>query len=141
LTTIAPGAVSRAVARFQLSMPKVIGIGFAVFVITTLGVMAGLSLLPSYLSTIFSLMIFILLLLGYVFGRVALQVSFGKQLQKKFLSAGRQSETLALLLGAVIWTIFLSIPYLWIFAVLALISASLGLVLTARSGNNWQKAA
>ena len=84
-------------------------------------------------------MILILLMLGYVFGRVALQVSIGKQLQKRFLSEKKQSETMAILIGVIVWTLFLSIPYLWIFALLTLLSASLGLVLTARSTNGWQK--
>lgn len=138
-TTLAPGAVSRAIARFQLSTLKVIAIGFAGFVLTTIAVIASLSFLPNYLSAIISLMGFVLLMLGYVFGRVALQVSIGKQLQKRFLSEKKQSETVAILIGVIVWTMFLSIPYLWIFALLTLLSASLGLVLTARSTNSWQK--
>ncbi len=141
LTTLAPGAVSRAITRFQLSTLKVFAIGFAAFWVTTLGIFIGLKLFPNYLTAIAGLMAFVLLMLGYVFGRVALQVSVGKQLQKRFLPDSKHSETLALLLGALIWTFFLSIPYLWIFALIALIAASLGLVLTARSTNNWQKAA
>ena len=139
-TTIAPGAVSRAITRFQLSTLKVIALGFAGFVITTIGVISGLSLLPNYLSAIISLMAFILLMLGYVFGRVALQVSLGKKLQKRFLPESKQSETLAILIGVVVWTIFLSIPFIWTVALLILLSASLGLVLTARSTNAWKKA-
>ena len=139
-TTLAPGAVSRAIARFQLSTLKVIAIGFAGFVATTIAVIASLSFLPNYLSAIISVMGFVLLMLGYVFGRVALQVSIGKQLQKRFLPEKKQSETIAILIGVIVWTIFLSIPYLWTFALFALLSASLGLVLTARSNNGWQKA-
>lgn len=138
-TTIAPGAVSRAITRFQLSTLKVIALGFAGFVVTTIGVISGLSFLPNYLSAIISLMAFVLLMLGYVFGRVALQVSLGKQLQKRFLPENKQSETLAILIGVVVWTIFLSIPFVWTFALLILLSASLGLVLTARSTNVWKK--
>ncbi|MEP7037291.1 MAG: hypothetical protein ABI891_03015, partial [Acidobacteriota bacterium] len=138
-TTIAPGAVSRAITRFQLSTLKVIALGFAGFVVTTIGVISGLSLLPNYLSAIISLMAFVLLMLGYVFGRVALQVSLGKKLQKSFLPESKQSETLAILLGVVVWTIFLSIPFIWTVALLILLSASLGLVLTARSTNAWKK--
>lgn len=139
-TTIAPGAVSRAVARFQLSTLKIIAIGFFSFLATTVGVMASLSLLPNYVSAIVSLMLFIFLILGYVFGRIALQVSIGKKLQKRFLPEHRQTETFAILIGVVFWTILLSIPYLWIFALLTLLSASIGLVLTSRSPNNtWQK--
>ena len=139
LTTLAPGAVSRAITRFQLSTLKVFAIGFAAFWTLTLGTFIGLKLFPNYLTAIIGLMAFVLLMLSYVFGRVALQVSVGKQLQKRLLPENKQSETFALLLGALVWTFFLSIPYLWIFALIALTVASLGLVLTARTTNGWQK--
>jgi hypothetical protein len=84
-------------------------------------------------------MVFLLLILAYVFGRVTLQLIIGKQLQKQFLPESKQSETLAILIGVIVWTIFLSVPYVWVFALIALISASIGLVLTARSNGGWQK--
>ena len=139
LTTIAPGAVSRSVARFQLSTLKVAAIGCLGFVITTFGVIAGLKFLPSYLSAVISLMAIVLLILAYVFGRVTLQVSVGKWLQKRFLSENKHSESVALLIGALVWTAFLSLPYVWAFALLTLFAVSLGIVLTARSANNWQR--
>jgi len=140
VTTIAPGAISRAVARFQLSKLKIFAVGSVGFLITTISVTASLSFLPNYVSAIASLMAFVLLLLGYVFGRVALQVSVGKQLQKRLLPNNNHSETFALLIGTFVWTLLLSIPYVWTFALIALIAASVGLVLTARSTNDWQKA-
>ena len=136
LATIAPGAVSRSVARFQISTLKVIAIGFFTFVGTTLGVMFSLSFLPNFVSVIVVPMLFILVMLAYVFGRVALQVSVGKKLQKRFLPENKQSETLAILFGVIFWTIFLSVPYLWTLALLALVSASIGLIFTARSGKH-----
>lgn len=139
LTTISPGAVSRAIARFRLSTLKIIAIGFFSFLGTTVGVMACLNFLPNYINAVVIFMVFLLLILAYVFGRVALQLIVGKHLQKQFLPESKQSETLAILIGVIVWTIFLSIPYLWAFALLALISASIGLVLTARSTNGWQK--
>ena len=137
LTTIAPGAVSRAVARFQLSTLKVFAFGSVGFVATVIIVMSSLSFLPNYVYAIVVLMAFVLLLLSFVFGRVALQVSVGKQIQKRLLPDNKHSETLALLIGAFVWTLLLSIPYLWTFALIVLTAASLGLVLTARSTNNW----
>lgn len=137
LTTIAPGAISRSVARFQLSTLKIIAVGFFSFVGTTLGVMFSVSFLPNFVSVIVIPMLLILLMLAYVFGRVALQVSVGKRLQKRFLPENFQSETIAILLGVIVWTIFFSIPYFWIFALLALFSASIGLVLTAGSKSKW----
>lgn len=137
LTTIAPGAVSRAIARFQLSTLKVIGIGIAAFFAATIGVIGSMSVLPNYLSAIFGLMAFVLLMLAYVFGRVALHLSFGKFIQKRFLSERNQSEAVAILIGVVAWTVLLSIPYLWTLALLALFAAGIGLILTARKNNGW----
>ncbi|MEZ5425306.1 MAG: polymer-forming cytoskeletal protein [Pyrinomonadaceae bacterium] len=138
LTTIAPGAVSRSVARFQLTSIKVLGIGLVGFLLTTIAVVGSLSFLPNYVSAILIPMAFILLLLSYVFGRVALQVSLGKQIQKRFFPENKHSETLAILIGVLIWTVFLSLPYLWMVGLFVLISASVGLVLTARSEVGWK---
>lgn len=138
LATIAPGAVSRAVARFQLSTLKVIAIGGAAFLVTTIGVIGSLKILPSHVGVIVSLMAFGLMLLAYVFGRVALNVAAGKLLEKYLFDEGSRSETLSIFLGVVIWTVLLSIPYLWTLALFALFAAGLGLVLTARSGRQWQ---
>lgn len=139
LATIAPGAVSRAVARFQLSTLKVVAFGMFGFVFLIAGVMLSLSFLPGYVYAIILLMSFLLLIVSFVFGRVALQVSVGKRLQKRFLPDRKHSETLALFIGTFVWTLLLSIPYFWTLALVFLIAASLGLVLTARSANNWQK--
>lgn len=139
LTTLAPGAVSRAIARFQLSTLKIFAIGFFAFLVTTITIIGSLSLLPNYLSAIFGLMAFVLLMLAYVFGRVAMQVSVGKILQKQFVAEKNRSETLAIFIGVFVWTLLLSIPYVWTFALLALFAAGIGLVLTGRSINVWQK--
>lgn len=139
LTTLAPGAISRAIARVQLSTLKIFAIGFAAFVLTTITVVGSLSVLPSYLSAIFGLMAFVLLMLAYVFGRVAMQVSIGKMLQKQFVGEKHRSETLAIFIGVFVWTLLLSIPYLWTFALLALFAAGIGLIATGRSSNTWQK--
>lgn len=139
LTTIAPGAVSRAVARFQLSTLKVFGLGVLGVFLTTFGILISLSFLPNYVGAIVGLMALAVLLLAYVFGRVALQVSTGKFLQKIFLSDNKQSETMALFIGSFVWALILSLPFIWTFAWVALLIASLGLVLTVRSSNGWQK--
>lgn len=140
LTTISPGAISRAVARFQLSTTKIIAIGILGFLLTTVGVIVSVEILPGYLSGIIGLMALLLLVLAYVFGRVALQVSLGKLLQKHLIPESKRSETLAILLGVIAWTIILSIPYVWTFALLLLFSASIGLVFTARAKKIWQNA-
>lgn len=139
-TTIAPGAVSRAVARIQLSALKVTALGSLAFLLVTIGIIGSLSVLPDFLSVTLGLMGFALLLLGYVFGRVALQVTFGKLVQKHILSENNRSETLATLIGVLIWTLFLSLPYLWLVALFAVFSVGIGLILTARSSRGWQNA-
>ncbi|MCW5961686.1 MAG: hypothetical protein KIS76_16095 [Pyrinomonadaceae bacterium] len=133
LTTIAPGAVSRSVARFQLIPGKVFGIGVVGFVLTTIVVIGVLSFLPNFIFAVFIPMVLVLLGLSFVYGRVALQVSVGKILQKRFLSEEHQSETFAILIGVLFWTILLTVPYLWIGALSVLISVSVGLVVTSRS--------
>ena len=139
LATLAPGAVGRAIARFQLSSLKIFAIGFFSFLATTIIIIVSLSVLPNYMSAIFGLMALALLMLAYVFGRVTMQVSVGKILQKQFVSEKNQSETLAIFIGVFVWTLLLSIPYVWTFALLALFAAGIGLVLTGRSTNSWQK--
>ena len=138
LATLAPGAVSRAIARFNLSTLKIFAVGVCGLIITTVGVIGSLGFLPDFLSAILGLMAFVLLMLAYVFGRVALHLSVGQFLQKKFFAESGRSETLAIFLGVLAWTLFLSIPYVWPLAVVALFSAGVGLVLTARSGSNWK---
>jgi hypothetical protein len=138
MVTIAPGAVSRAVARFQLSTLRVVALGVAAFLVSTIGVIASLRVLPNYLGAIVGFMAFVLLMLAYVFGRVALTVALGKLVQKYLSGQASNSEALAILFGVLIWTIVLSIPYVWTIALFVLFSAGVGLVLTARSQRTWQ---
>ncbi len=138
LTTISPGGVSRAVARFQLGSAKVLALGIAGLLGMGAAVLLSAAYLPGYLAGLVPLMIIFLLFLAFIFGRVALQVSFGKFLQKHLVPDNMQSETLAILLGVFGWTLILSIPYLWTLALVVVFAASVGLVFTARSGNPWQ---
>jgi len=140
LTTITPGAISRAVARFQLSTLKIFGIGGLTFIVTTLAVLFSLEFLPSFVSVVVGMMAFALIMLAYVFGRVALQASLGKWIAKKIRPQAKLSETSTLLIGTVIWTGLLSIPYLWTLALFVLFTASLGIIITARTSNDWQNA-
>jgi hypothetical protein len=137
-TTIAPGAVSRAVARLKLSSGKVIAIGFFTFFGANILLFAALTALPNSINAVLVGMAFLTLTLAYVFGRVALHVCFGKLIQKYLLSDQNRSEALSILLGVVAWTLLLSLPYIWIFALLALFSAGIGLVLTARPAAVWK---
>jgi len=138
ITTIAPGAVSRAVARIHLSSLKVCALGAAVFLFVTSAIIFGAAALPNYLGATLGLMGVLFLVLGYVFGRVSLQVSLGKMIQKRFLSENNRSETLATLFGVLFWTLLLSLPYIWLIALFTVFTFGVGLILTGRSAAKWQ---
>ena len=137
-TTVAPGAVSRAVARIHLSALKVCAIGAGIFLVLCGAVIAGAMTLPNYLSISLVAMGSLLFVLSYVFGRVSLQVSAGKFLQKRLLSEANRSETLATLLGVVVWTVLLSLPYIWLIALFCVFTFGVGLILTGRTAPKWQ---
>jgi hypothetical protein len=137
-TTLAPGAVGRAVARVQLSSLKISAIGAGTIMLLGILVIGSTILLPGYLSTTLFLMGMMVLFLGFVFGRVILQVSTGKLIQKHLLSGDNRSEALATLLGVLAWTLILSLPYIWLFGIFAIFIVGLGLVLTGRTGPRWQ---
>lgn len=132
VATIAPGAVGRSVARFQLSPLRVLGLGLIGFVLATVGSVLIMSLLPEYLAVLVLLMSFALLMLSYGFGRIALQVSVGRYLQRYFLGEGRHSEIIAILIGVVVWAVLLSIPFLWTLGVVILFATGVGLLFTSR---------
>ena len=131
--TIAPGAVSRAIARTKLTPAKIAGLGLAGLIGSLLLISTASTALPEYLSVVVWLMIVGLLMLAYLFGRVTLQLSVGKYIQKQFLSGYKPNETVAILIGVLVWTVLLSLPYVWILAVLAVFAAGVGLVVTARN--------
>jgi len=103
------------------------------FALFGLFVIVSLRYMPDYLGAVVSLMAFVLLLLAYVFGRIVLQVSFGKAIQKYLGISIARSEPAAILIGVLAWTVILSIPYLWTMAAFALFIAGIGLVATGRS--------
>ncbi|MFZ1701471.1 MAG: hypothetical protein WBO10_01830 [Pyrinomonadaceae bacterium] len=138
ITTIAPGAVTRAVARIQLSFLKVCAIGAVAFLLTMGVIVGGVLALPDYLSVTIGLMGTMLLLLGYLFGRVALQVCIGKIVQRNMLSENNRSETLAILIGVFGCTMLLSLPYIWVIALFMVFAVGIGLVLTGRAVPKWQ---
>jgi hypothetical protein len=138
IATLAPGAVSRAVARVNLSPLKVSGVGAAALILLMALMIGGALVLPDYLFATVGLMGTLILVLGYVFGRVALQVSAGKLIQKYFMGDSNRSETLAILIGVGVWTILLSLPYLWLLALFAIFIIGIGLVLTGRVTTRWQ---
>jgi hypothetical protein len=136
VATLAPGAVGRSISRFHVSKLKVLLLGSVGFLVTTVGTILGIGLLPEYLSVVIGLMAFALLMMAYGFGRVVLQVSTGKFLERKLNLSKGKSEAVAILFGVVVWTILLSIPYVWTLALLTLFAAGIGLIVTARVPRN-----
>jgi hypothetical protein len=139
LTAVTPGAVSRAVMRLQLTNVRVGIIGFVGSIVMTFGVVAGLSVLPTVIAALVGLAALILILLAYLFGRVAIQAATGQWLQRKFLGEKYRSESVALFIGTIFWAILLSLPYVWPFVGAGLLVASLGLALTARYRVGWKR--
>jgi hypothetical protein len=141
LTAVSPGAVSRAVARLQLTNLRVAVIGFTGAVVFTFGVMACLHVLPAPVGVVVGIMALLLLLLAYVFGRVVIHAASGKWILRRVLGEGKHSESVALLIGTAFWTLLLSVPYIWLAVVALLIVTSLGLTFTARYRMPWKQPA
>jgi hypothetical protein len=139
LTAAMPGTISRGMARLQLTTLRVAIIGTAAAVVTAVGVPLCLLMLPAPLGTLIGLMALMLLLISFLFGRVIICGATGRWLQRKYIPLGRNSESVALLMGTVFWIILLSIPYVWPFVVAVLMVTSLGLALTARYKVAWNR--
>lgn len=132
LTAVSPGAVGRAAARLQLTLPRVALIGLVGALVLGPGVTSALHFLPPALAALVGVTGLLLVLLSYLFGRVVIHAATGRWLQRVLLPENRRSESVALLLGAVFWAVVLALPYVWPFVVIALVVLSLGLALTAR---------
>jgi hypothetical protein len=139
LTAVTPDAISRAVTRLQLTNLRVAIIGFLGSILMTFGVVAGLSVLPTVIGALVGLTALIVLLLAYLFGRVAIQAATGQWLQRRFFPEKYRSESIALLTGTMLWAILLSLPYVWPLVGAGLLVASLGLALTARYRIGWKR--
>jgi hypothetical protein len=132
LTAVSPGAVGRAAARLQLTLPRVALIGLVGALVLGPGVTSALHFLPPALGALVCVTALLLVLLSYLFGRVVIHAATGRWLQRVLLPEDRRSESVALLLGAAFWAVVLALPYVWPFVVFALVILSLGLSLTAR---------
>ncbi|HEX7999202.1 MAG TPA: hypothetical protein VF528_12500 [Pyrinomonadaceae bacterium] len=140
MTAVMPGAVSRAVARLQLTSARVGLIGFLGAVLMTFGVLAVLRFLPTSIGALVGLTALLLMLMATVFGRVVINAATGRWLERKFLPEAKHSETGALFLGTSFWAVVLSLPYIWPMVTCGLLVASLGLALTARYRVGWKRA-
>lgn len=141
LTAATPGSISRAAMRLQLTSVRVAAIGLLATIVLAFGVPVALHLLPPVLGVFIGALSIILLLVAYLFGRVAIHAATGRWLQRLLLSEEQRSDSIALLLGATFWAIVLSLPYLWAFGVAGLVVTSLGLALTVRYRLKWKSPA
>lgn len=138
LTAAAPGPVSRAAARLQLTSLRVALIGLVASVLLVFGVPVALHLLPPAVGAFVGALAILFFVVAYVFGRVAINAATGRWLQRLLPGACCRSESAALLLGAAFWALVLSLPYAWALAVAGLVTTSLGLALTARYRLGWK---
>jgi len=139
LTAAMPETISQAVTRLQLTNVRVALIGFVGAAIVGAGGLFGLHYLPTPLSALVGLIASLFILLVWLFGRVVLAAAIGRWLQRKLLPAGRNSESVALLLGTAFWITLSSLPYVWPFVFAVMIVIGIGLALTARYRIGWAR--
>lgn len=139
LTAAMPGAVSRGVARMQLTSLRVAVIGVLAPIVLFVGAEACLFLLPTPFSVVVGMMGLLFIIIAGVFGRVVIYAATGRWLQRRYSSLGKNSESVALLLGTVIWVTLTSLPYVWPFVVAVTYVLSIGLALTAARRSTWKK--
>jgi Integral membrane protein CcmA involved in cell shape determination len=136
-TLVMPGAISRGVARLQLTSLRVAAIGL-IGLIVLLGIVPlCLWIMPQPVQVMVGLLALLLLLVSGVFGRVILYAATGRWLQRKYLAIGKNSEAVALLLGTSFWVLLTSLPYVWPFIAVFMLILSFGLALTARYRVGW----
>lgn len=139
VTAAMPGAVSRGVARLQLTSLRVAIIGLLAPLVLFICVEACLFLLPTPFSVLVGMMVLLFVIIAGVFGRVVIYAATGRWLQRRYAVLGKNSESVALLLGTVIWVVLTSLPYVWPFVVAVTFVLSFGLALTAGRRSGWKK--
>ena len=137
LTAATPGTISRGIARLQLDLGRVAIIGFIAAIVIGGGVPFALRYLPFAIGVLVGLMALLLILIAGLFGRVIIYAATGRWLQRKFFKLGKNSESVALLLGTTFWIALSSLPYIWPIVVAVVLVTSLGLALTATYRVGW----
>src|SRR5258706_98238 len=110
-------AVSRGVTRLHLTSLRVAVIGLLAPLVLFVCVEACLFFLPTPFSVLVGIMVLLFVIIAGVFGRVVIYAATGRWLQRRYPSLGKNSESVALLLGTVIWVTLTSLPYVWPFVV------------------------
>jgi hypothetical protein len=138
LTAVMPGTISRGIARLQLSTPRVATIGLIGVVVLFAGVGLCLWIMPEPVRVLVGLLALLLMIIASVFGRVVLYAATGRWLQRRYVSLGKNSEAVALLLGTSFWVLLTSLPYVWPVVAVLILIISFGLALTARYRVGWK---
>lgn len=136
-TAAMPGTISRGVARLQLTSLRVAAIGLIGVVVLFGVVLLCLWIMPEPIRVLVGLLALLLWLVAGLFGRVILYAATGRWLQRKYVSVGKNSEAVALLLGTSFWVLLTSLPYVWPFMATFILIISFGLALTARYRVSW----
>jgi hypothetical protein len=139
ITAAMPGTVSRGIARLQLTSLRVGVIGFLGALVIAVVVPFSLHYLPVPISVLLGIMALLLILIAGLFGRVIIYAATGRWLQRKLLKIGKNSESVALLLGTTFWIALSSLPYVWPFIVVVMWVTSFGLALTAGYRGGWKR--
>lgn len=139
ITAAMPGTISRGIERLQLSSLRVAVIGFLGALTIGIVVPSSLHYLPAPINVLIGLLALLLILIAGLFGRVIIYAATGRWLQRKFVKNGKNSESVALLLGTSFWLILSSLPYVWPFVVAIVLVTSIGLALTARYRVGWRR--
>lgn len=139
LTAAMPGTISRGVARLQTTGVRVALIGVISVLVVFAGVPLSLWIMPETIGVVVGLLALLLLLVAGLFGRVILVAATGRWLQRKYVSVGKNSEAVALLLGTSFWVLLTSLPYVWPFMAAFILIISFGLALTARYRVTWRE--
>jgi hypothetical protein len=131
-TSVMPNTISRGVARLQLTSIRVAAVGLIGVIVLFVSVLVCLWSMPEPVQVLIGLLALLLWIVASLFGRVILYAATGKWLQRKYVPFGKNSESVALLLGASFWVLLTSLPYVWPFMAAFILIISFGLALTAR---------
>lgn len=131
-TAAMPNTISRGVARLQLTSIRVAAVGLIGALVLFVSVLVCLWSMPEPIQVVVGLLAIMLWIVASLFGRVILYAATGKWLQRKYVPFGKNSETVALLLGTSFWVLLTSLPYVWPFMAAFILIISFGLALTAR---------
>ena len=133
LVAIAPGAVSRASERLEADPLKIAAIGLVGTLVGVMLVSLTLVTLPAPFSTLVSGLVLVALVGVQLFGRVVAYFMVGRWMQRRMFSEGSRSQTVALLLGVLLFAFVGSLPVVGALLVFATFIVSIGIMLTGRS--------